>query len=290
MKRKDVCQTVTNNIIQALENGVIPWKKPFKSSFSPIPTNHFTGKAYRGINVFLLNLACIQMSYPNNTWVTYRQVQKLGGHIKKGESSEDILFWKRTILHEKNEELEEETSPKEVYIARIYHVFNIAQCEGLEITEDQQKELPKIQSCESVYDNYPEIKPKLCTGSRAMYIPSTDQISIPNMHDFDSRESYYATLFHELVHSTGHASRLNREGIAQANRSDMIKYSKEELIAEMGASFLSAVTGIDNNDLTDNAAAYIYSWLEVFKQDKKMVVKAASYAQKAVDYLVSFHG
>ena len=121
-----------------------------------------------------------------------------------------------------------------------------------------------------------------------MYIPKRDQIRIPDMHDFESTSDYYATLFHELVHSTGHAKHLNREGFAAAQRTDVIRYSKEELIAEMGASFLCALTGIENSEITNNAASYIQSWLEIFKQDKKMVVKAASKAQKAVDYITCF--
>ena len=121
-----------------------------------------------------------------------------------------------------------------------------------------------------------------------MYTPSLDQIRIPNIQDFISSSEYYATLFHELIHSTGHSSRLNREGITKVNRSDKIKYSKEELIAEMGASFLCALTGIENSDLTENAVAYIQNWLQVFKQEKTMVVKAASRAQEAVDFILNF--
>ena len=287
MKTKDVYQKVTDNILQALEKGVIPWRQPFRSSFSPIPVNFSTGKAYRGINVFLLNMACYQFGYPINTWLTFNQCKQLGGNVKKGENSEIILFWKPTLIREQSisEDGELVETTKQVYIARIYNVFNIEQCEGIQSDQHEFPQLPKIESCKAVYENYPEIKPKINLGLNAMYIPKTDQIRIPAMQDFISTSDYYATLFHELVHSTGHVNRLNREGIANANRSDKIKYSKEELIAEMGASFLCALTRIENRELTENAASYIHSWLKVFKQGKQIVVRAASQAQEAVDYI-----
>ena len=193
MKKADVYQTVTNNILAAMENGIIPWRKPFKTSFSPIPINFSTGKVYRGINVFLLNLACLQYGYPKNAWLTFRQAKQMGGFVKKGQSSETILFWKSTLINEKNLSQEEESQLiKKVYIARIYNVFNIDQCEG----------------------------------------------------------------------------------IIEAKRSDKIRYSKEELIAEMGASFLCAFTGIENPDLTNNSAAYLQSWLQVFKWDSNQPKKS----------------
>ena len=141
-------------------------------------------------------------------------------------------------------------------------------------------------SCENVYARYPEIRPEVNLGLSSFYVPALDQIRIPGVGDFHSASDYYATLFHELVHSTGHVSRLNREGISEAKHSNKIRYSKEELIAEMGASFLCAFTGIEKPDLTNNSAAYLQSWLQVFKQDKTMVVKAASQAQNAVDFIL----
>jgi len=285
MKKSDVYKTVTNNILTAMENGVIPWKKPFKTSFSPIPINFSTGKVYRGINVFLLYLACMQFGYPKNAWLTFRQAKQMGGYVKKGQSSETILFWKSTLFNEKNIIQEESELIKKVYIARTYNVFNIDQCDGIDENSEILTTIPTIGSCEEVYAHYPEVKPEVNLGLKAMYIPTLDQIRIPGIQDFHSTSDYYATLFHELVHSTGHTSRLDREGISEAKHSNKIRYSKEELIAEMGASFLCAFTGIENHDLTNNSAAYLQSWLQVFKQDKTMVVKSASQAQKAVDFI-----
>jgi antirestriction protein ArdC len=289
MKTKDVYQTVTNNILAAMEKGIIPWRNPFKSTFSPMPVNFSTRKAYRGINVFLLNMACYQFGYPINNWLTFNQARDLGGKVKKGQKSEMVLFWKPTLIREQSvsEDGELVEISKEIYIARIYHVFNIEQCEGIKNEAIDQSSFPRIESCEQIYANYPDIKPEINLGLGAMYIPKLDQIRIPTMQDFISTSDYYATLFHELVHSTGHITRLNREGIAAAQRSDLIRYSMEELIAEMGASFLCALIGIENTQLTENAAAYIQNWLEVFKQDKTMVVKAASQAQVAVDFITN---
>jgi len=287
MKKTDVYQTVTNNILAAMENGIIPWRKPFKTSFSPIPINFSTMKVYRGINVFLLNLACLQFGYPKNAWLTFKQAKGMGGYVKKGQSSETILFWKSIAINEKNISQEDESELiKKVYIARTYNVFNIDQCGGIDEDSEILSTTPRIGSCEDVYANYPEVRPEVSLGLKAMYIPALDQIRIPGVQDFHSTSDYYATLFHELVHSTGHLSRLNREGISEAKHSNKIRYSKEELIAEMGASFLCAFTGIENPDLTNNSAAYLQSWLQVFKQDKTMVVKAASNAQRAVDFIL----
>lgn len=181
MKTKDIYQTVTNNILAAMEKGIIPWRKPFKSSFSPIPVNYSTGKVYRGINVFLLNMACLQVGYPTNAWLTFNQARLLGGNIKKGQKSEVILFWKPTLIHKQNvsQEGEIKESIKEVYIARIYNVFNIDQCEGVETGCEIQTSIPRIESCDLVYSNYPEIKPEINLGLNAMYIPRLDQIRIP---------------------------------------------------------------------------------------------------------------
>ena len=120
-----------------------------------------------------------------------------------------------------------------------------------------------------------------------MYVPALDQIRIPGVGNFNSTSDYYATLFHELAHSTGHTSRLDREGVSEAKHSNKIRYSKEELIAEMGFSFLCTFTGIEKTNLTNNSATYLQSWLQVFKQDKTMVVKAASQAQNAVDFIIN---
>lgn len=283
MKKTDIYQTVTNRILTALKQGVIPWRKPFKTSFSPIPINYSTGKAYRGINTFLLNLTGWQLGYPHNTWLTFNQAKKLGGYVRKGAQAETIVFWKPAKIITENENGDEKAQT--VYIARSYSVFNIEQCEGLDL-ESQPLPALELGSADQIYANYPEQRPELLTGNKAAYYPQLDRIRIPQLENFTSPASYYTTLFHELVHSTGYHSRLNREGIANAKRSDKIQYAQEELVAEMGASFLTAFTGISTPDLTTNTTAYLQSWLKALSDDKQMVVKAASQAQKAVDFII----
>lgn len=289
MKKTDVYQTVTKRILTALEQGVIPWIKPFKTSFSFIPVNRLTTKAYRGINVFLLNVAGWQLGYPQNVWLTYNQAKQLGGYVKKGEHAETIIFWKPNQIAVESPD-DDEITNRTIYIARSYSVFNIAQCEGL-VRDDQSVPSPQLGSADQVYANFPRKRPDLLLGNKAVYFPRMDRVRIPQVEEFVTPASYYATLFHELIHATGHSTRLNREGIVKANRSDEIQYAQEELVAEMGASFLCALTGIETPELSTNTTAYIQSWLKALNDDKQMVVSAASQAQKAVDYILgaTFH-
>lgn len=287
MKKANVYQAVTDKILASMEQGIIPWHKPFRTKFSPIPVNFTTGKAYRGINILLLNLAAWHYGYPENVWLTFRQAQARGGYVRKGETSETILFWQSRIV---NEDIDGKDEPgeKEVFVARAYNVFNIQQCEGIDMGADMPSGVSQIGSANEVYANYPDTKPQILPGIKAVYIPRRDMVRIPEIKEFTSPEGYYSTLFHELIHSTGHSERLNREGIARANRSDEIRYAQEELVAEIGAAFLCALTDIETPELTTNTTAYLQNWLDVFKQDKHMIIKAASQAQKAVDFIGYF--
>lgn len=283
MKNTDIYQAITDKILAAMEQGVLPWRRPFNCSVSPVPVNLTTGRPYRGINLFLLNLAAWQLEYPKNVWLTFNQARKLGGHIKKGEASQLVVFWKsHTIIEEaKNQEPVE----KIVRVARTYHVFNVGQCEGISKTNHLAQAAP-LGSAAEIYAAYPETKPEVLVGTKALYLPTRDQVRIPDIAHFETPAGYYATLFHELIHSTGHQIRLDREGITQVGSTGEIGYAREELVAEMGAAFLCALTEIQTPELTGNSAAYLQSWLEVFKQDKTMIVKAASQAQRAVDYIL----
>jgi len=283
MKKTDLYQAVTNRIMTALKQGVIPWQRTFKTSFSPIPVNYKTGNTYRGINVFLLNIAGWQLGYPHNIWLTYNQARKLGGYVKKGVQAETILFWKPSEITTEDENGEEKSQT--IYIVRSYSVFNIEQCEGLDLVEHPIPS-PELGSANQIFANYPHKRPELITGNRAAYYPQQDRIRMPQLENFTSPTSYYTTLFHELVHSTGHDTRLSRKGIAKAKRTDKIRYAQEELVAEMGASFLTAFAGIITPALITNTTAYIQNWLKALSDDKKMVIKAASRAQKAVDFIL----
>jgi antirestriction protein ArdC len=172
------------------------------------------------------------------------------------------------------------------FLLRFYRVFNIEQTEGIAEKLGLGKASPRVPSidqCETIVSSMPN-PPKREQSDRAWYRPSTDSVGIPSRSAFNSAEKYYSTLFHELTHSTGHQSRIGREGIEQLNTFGSESYSKEELIAEMGAAMLCGVTGIERKTIA-NSAAYLKSWIDVLKSDTRMVVLAASQAQKAADYI-----
>ncbi|TMZ70243.1 DUF1738 domain-containing protein [Klebsiella pneumoniae] len=263
-----IYQMVTEKIIEKLEQGVVPWRQPWRSGMA---VNWKTQKAYRGINTILLEAG---------EYATFKQVKEAGGHVKKGAKGNIVVFWK--WIEKENEETGE---IDKIPFLRYYKVFNIkTQCEGIESKQkDERFDHDPIESAERIRHTYTGPTFKEAPG-RAFYQPLTDTISVPPLCDYEKPEEYYCTLFHEMVHSTGHKTRLNREGITKiANFGDKV-YSKEELVAEIGAAMLCGVTGIDNSTLP-NSAAYIQSWLRVLKEDKRLVVQAAAQAQKAADYI-----
>ena len=280
----DVYEIITDRIIEKLEAGTIPWHKPW-SGGDGIPKNLITKKEYRGINVFMLGVSGWGSSY----WLSYKQAQELGGCVKKGEKGTPVVFWK-WLTSKKEDESDEKNFP----MLRYYTVFNVEQTEGID-----EKKIPslaikynkieRLEQCEAITANMPK-KPMLTFNEqRAYYSPTLDYVNMPKRKTFTSSEEYYSTLFHELTHSTGHASRVNRKGIDCPDGSwssfGSVPYAKEELVAEMGASFLCGICQVENKTI-DNSAAYIKSWLRKLKDDKKMVIMAAAQAQKAVDFIL----
>lgn len=278
----DVYEIVTNQIIALLEQGSIPWRKPWADA--GMPMNVVSKRPYRGINVWLL----ASLNYDQNLFITWDQLKKINGSVKQGEHGHVVIFWK---TQEKNANLkdEEENKEKRKSILRYYKVFNVAQCTG--IPEDlipavEHRESDIIVECESVIRDMPNAPAIRYKQRKAFYAVQEDYINMPKVKLFDSDETYYATLFHELVHSTGHEKRLSRKTITDMHEVGGPEYSLEELIAELGACYLCHHTGILNADIK-NHVAYIDSWLKQLKNDKRMVVFAASYAQKAVDYILN---
>ena len=298
-EKKDVFQIVTEKIMQQLEKGVIPWRKPWKGGSAYMPKNFVTKKSYRGINPWLLAGTSFEKGYESPFWVTFKQAQALGGKVKKGEKGTLIVFWKwlfkkvnggTTDKIEGIEALEttQGGAPKKIPLLRYYYVFNVEQCEGFEIPQvekPQGKEFKPIEQAEALVEGYktkPEIKH---AKQQAYYSPRLDYINMPKKESFDHVEEYYSTLFHELVHSTGHDSRLKREGFDEAHFFGDVVYSKEELVAEFGASFLCGFAGIENQTVK-NSSAYIKGWVTMLKGDKRLLVMACAKAQKAVDYVL----
>jgi antirestriction protein ArdC len=280
----DIYQAVTDRIIAQLEEQIVPWRKPWTEAGHP--QNFATGRHYSGINVWLLASA----GYARNQFLTFNQARDAGGAIKKGEKGHMVIFWKRT---EREAEEGSEDDAASMLLLRHYHVFNVAQCEGLpEGGEPDPPTAPwsAIAACEELVEGMPNC-PEIRHGrQQAFYSPANDYVNMPQRESFASPESYYATLFHELVHSTGHASRLSRREIVEPNVRGSAAYSREELVAEIGACYLSSVTGIAAEDLLGNSVAYIAHWLEVLRNDRKLIVVASSRAQKAADYILNAQG
>ena len=279
--KNNVYEIVTNSIMESLENGVIPWRKPFSDGFNILPVNFSTGRVYRGINVLLLTSIGSNLAYTHNAWLTFHQAKQLGGHIKKGEKASPIIFWKKIMLHEETEE--ESPDEKMAFVARFYHVFNVDQCAGLDYDKGSLVPENPVSSADELIAAYPT-PPKIELGSHAVYFPQLDVVKIPSSDKFISQEEHYATLFHELIHSTGHPSRLNRELLG--SHAAKQAYAQEELIAEIGSAFLCSMVGISTPDILQNKTAYIQSWLKALEDDKHLIVKAASQAQKAADFIL----
>ncbi len=278
---------ITDRICEMLEQGVIPWHKPWRTTDGQAVKNLVSKHNYRGINVPLLSC----MGYDSPYWLTYNQAKKLGGHVGKGQKGTPVIFWK---WREFEEEVEgkngTETRKRSVPFLRYYTVFNLEQIEGLPENKIPEapttiKPIEPIEECKKIVDGYknaPEIRHG---GNRAYYNPALDLIGMPKAETFESREAYYDTCFHEMVHSTGNTKRLDRPVGVSSFGSKM--YSKEELVAEMGAAFLCGESGIEERPLIENQAGYIQSWLQSLRNDRKLVIMAAAQGQKAADHILN---
>ena len=273
---------VTEQITKALAAGIVPWRKPWRGK-ELLPCNAITKRPYHGVNLLLLSL----LPYADHRWLTLKQANQLGGRVKRGEQASVAVFWKYLEI---NDASDEEGQRRSIPLLRQYHVFNAEQCEGLSLpvvmddwSQDLNVRSERAEAVISTMPNPPRIREG---GSVACYQPPEDLVRIPNLRDFDSPESYYATLFHELAHSTGHADRLNRPGVTGAIRFGSCDYSREELVAELASAFCCAEVGIDNSILP-NAASYIHGWLETLQNDPKAIVAASGRAQRAADYILN---
>jgi len=258
-----------------------------------------TGKPYRGINRLLLSVVADALGFTSPFWLTFRQAKELGGSVRKGEKGQPCVFWRifdgSTPASQEEETNDDDTAPssRKRFVVRYYTVFNAAQCEGLpaEFTAVPAASSPTnpITTCESIplmYANGPTIVHGV---NRAAYSVALDRVMLPGAPAFDTPEDYYSTLFHELTHSTGHHERLGRfpktgGGVIPPFGSP--DYSREELVAELGAAFLCAEAKISCS-VIENQAAYLNGWLAVLREDSKAIVIAAAQAQKAVDLILA---
>jgi len=268
-------ERITERIVSLLEQGTVPWHKPWKVSTGS-PRNLVSKKRYRGINAFLL----LASRYESPYWLTFRQVTMLGGTVRKGEKSCPVVFWKPMKLVDTKSGEE-----KDIPLLRLYHVFNVAQCDNLKASPESEETdaLPMLP--DEMIANMPN-RPLIKHGmAHAFYSPHDDIVGMPAKERFRCPDLYYSTLFHELVHATGHQSRLNRPAIAERNGFGSESYSKEELVAEMGAAFLCGQAEIVERTL-DGSAAYIEGWLKQLNDGKSLIVHAAAQAQRATDFIL----
>lgn len=283
MAKPDIYQKVTEEILKRLDQGTIPWRKPWYSEGLPISWK--TGKSYNGTNLMLLE--------PGKQYITYLQAKEAGGNIKKGVKGIPIIYAQKLILEDKEKDQDDKSDNKknnnnEIVFLKHYTVFQVGRdTEGIELRAVSKPEISNdpIIEAEQLLKNYQEkqkIEIAQDGGNRAFYRPSTDSIHLPRMEVFHSSEEFYATALHEVVHSTGHKSRLNRLEITSFGSE---KYGKEELVAEFGSAMLCDKIGISPKTI-DNQAAYIQNWSKAIKQDKNLVVRAATKAMEAADFVL----
>jgi antirestriction protein ArdC len=274
--RKTVNDLITERIMALLEQGAAPWQKPWRVA-SQMPRNLVSSKPYRGINVFLLHA----MQYASPFWLTYKQALDLGGNVRRGEKSTPVVFWKK--LETEDALLQEK---KSVFVLRFYHVFNLAQVENVkQETPVEPTEEPTPTPADAIFANMPN-RPAIKHGFRACcYCPNTDEINMAAVSTFATSADYFSTLYHEMTHSTGHKSRLGRLENKRVNFGSG-DYSREELVAEMGAAFLCGEAGIFERTV-NNSAAYLQGWLKALDSDRSLIITAAAQAQKAADYILN---
>lgn len=279
---KSVYEMVTDRIIEQLENGVIPWEKPWTGVRSGA-FNRVSKKSYSLLNQMLLKY--------EGEYATFKQWTELGGHIRKGEKSEIIVFWKVLPV----EEVQEDGTKliKQIPLLKYINVFHISQVEGVEpLQKEELNDIEPIEKAENILKDYwirEHITVEHVKGDKAFYSPMRDLIQLPLFEQFKDANEYYSTAFHESVHSTMKESRCNR---AEERKDKLVAfgsedYSKEELVAELGSANLMNIIGIETRKSFRNSSAYIQSWLRVLKNDVKFIVSASSKAEKAVNYILN---
>ena len=276
----NIYEEITNRIIEQLEEGNIPWHKPW-SGIASGAYNRVSKKPYSLLNQMLLK--------HDGEYATYKQWSNLGGKVRKGEKSEIVVFWKILEVEEKNKN-NNKVEKKSIPLLKYINVFHVSQVDGIEPKEIKATEHESIEEAEMIKKNYAErenILIKETVSDKAFYSPVKDYIQVPCKEQYKDVLEFYSTLFHEMIHSTGHRDRLKRlDCSVQFASFGSEDYSKEELIAEIGSAFLMNHIGIESSKTFKNSAAYIQSWLKVLKNDNRFIVSASSKAEKAMKYIL----
>jgi antirestriction protein ArdC len=276
-KSSDPYQQVTDRITAALERGTVPWHRPW--SVSQGRPMSIDGRPYNGINALLLGLS----EYSDHRWGTFKTVQAHGGRVRKRERGTFVVFFKPL-------EIKDDSAPdgkRTVPMLRHFHVFNVEQCDGLNVEPLAAitHGVEPIAGADSVLAGYSNAPTVAHGGHRACYSRTADHVQMPMRERFETAESYYLTLWHELTHSTGHESRLTRGDLAEFERFGDASYSREELVAEIGSAMIAARAGVVAPDI-EQSAAYVAGWLRALRDDRRLVVSAASRAQNAADWIL----
>ena len=290
--KPNIYEAITAKIITSLEDGVIPWAKPWDAVKYGVFRNAVTSRPYRGLNTILLNLTAMMQGYVDPRWLTFRNAETLGGNVRKGEKGVTVIFWKFLpkrgqvdddgLIPEPEDDNGQER--KVIPFARAYTVFNVEQCEGLD--------LPALEPVEIVDQETNELAEAILAlpvikylGGRAFYLESADVIILPPRSAFENLDLFYGAALHEIIHYSGHPSRLAR---TSGKRFGDRGYAFEELVAEIGAAFLGAHAAIPFEEM--HHPEYINSWLEILKGDSKAIFTAAAKAQSAADFILDKAG
>lgn len=307
--KKDIYQIITDEVIKGLETQGLKWFQSWAGNTDTMTISHTTGKIYRGINQLLLSMAMLDNGYSSKEFITFNQAKKQGGKVKRGSTSHIVVKWsvsyyvtddKGKRIYLKGNTLEDLVIPKGYTMkdversmsARYFRVFNLDSVEGIEdkwsIDEVVEGSIfEPIDEAEQVYNNMrkrPILEHKDNIG--CFYRPSQHLVNMSSQETFTSPDDYYKVLFHELNHSTGHESILNRKTLNTPNH-NKVAYSQEELVAELGAMFLCNITGIEPKDNEQNSQAYINGWIKHLKDHPKEIMFASSQAQKSVEFILN---
>lgn len=282
MAKANVYDMITDRIIAELEKGQIPWEKPW-TGVRDGAYNRITKRPYSLLNQMLLQ--------HNGEYATFKQWQDLGGHIRKGEKSEIVVFWK--IFESK--ETDSDTGKieiKKIPLLRYYNVFHISQVDGVEplALEQLNDEVEPIEAGDKIITDYIDrehLNFIECKSNKAYYSPSSDTVVVPLKEQCQLINEWYSIAFHEISHSSGHKSRLNRIQTGAISAFGSQDYSKEELVAELSSATLMSIAGIETAKTFRNSTAYIQNWLQVLRNDNKFIVSASSKAEKAVNYILA---
>ena len=286
-KGTKISDEIADRILELLDRGDLPpWHRPWRTTGMGEPMNALSMKPYRGVNRWLTTITQTVMEYTDPRWLTFKQAQSLGGSVMKGEKSTPVVIWKTVTRRERKNPEDDET----YWLLRSYRVFNVEQTEGCKLEDLPEPDLTghdPIEAAQAIIDAMPDppgFSTYLLEDRPPHYSPVRDQVRVPDRGRYESIEEWYNTVFHELVHSTGHTKRLDR--MKEENWSpETHAYGREELVAGMGSAMLSDTAGIGQENIVMDAA-YVKHWSGVIRADRTVVVRAAGLAQRAVDFIL----